>query len=356
MISKNPMSRRIRITILLLIISFSASKVVAQGAQKVFNDYHDQYFDSLKKMDYPYVFPILGKGAYSRGYDLPHAYGLSVIYFTQTQEINITETKIGINGSPQADFSQLIQFGPTIATTNAVSFRPDMWVFPFLNVYGIIGGGTTSTNVTLLQPFGFETSQKFTVDSYGIGATLTGAVGPIWIAWDNNYNFADVSVVVEPVPAFNSSLRIGHQIPDYNHPQRNFSIWIGTFYQNIQNDTRGSIGISEVFPSITEGFVIDGLNAWAETLPPAQRVIAKQIIDKLDEASQGIDVTDTIIDYTLQKEVAAPFNLLFGAQYQHDKNWMLRTEVGVFGKRSQFLLNLNYRFPGFKKNSAKIKS
>ncbi len=31
-------------------------------------------------------------------------------------------------------------------------------------------------------------------------------------------------------------------------------------------------------------------------------------------------------------------------QYQFNKNWMLRSELGVFGKRSQFLLNLNYRF------------
>jgi hypothetical protein len=300
-------------------------------------------------MDYPYTLPFLGKGAYKRGYDLPHAYGLSVIYFTQTQEIDITSTQIGINGGPQADFGNFIEFGPTIATTNAVTFRPDIWVLPFLNLYGIVGGGTTSTNVTLLKPLGFQTEQRFTVDSYGLGATLTGALGPVWIAWDNNYNFADVSVVVEPVPAFNSSLRIGHQIPMYNRPQQNLSVWVGTFYQNIQNDTRGSIGFSEVFPSIEEGFIIDGLNNWAETLPPAQKVIAKQIIKNLEDAAAGVDISDTIIDYTLQKEVSAPFNLILGAQFQFNKDWMLRSEMGVFGKRSQFLLNLNWRFPGFKK-------
>jgi hypothetical protein len=335
--------------ILILSVRFSSNQAKAQGAQKVFNDIHDEYFDSLKKMDYPYTLPFLGKGAYQRGYDLPHAWGLSVIYFTQTQEINITNTQIGFNGSSQADFSDFIQFGPTIATTNAVSFRPDMWVFPFLNVYGIIGGGTTSTNVTLLKPFAFQTEQNFTVDSYGLGATLTGAVGSIWIAWDNNYNFADVSVVVEPVPAFNSSLRIGHQFPDYAHPQRNLSLWVGTFYQNIQNDTKGSIGINEVFPSVGDGFIIEELNNWVETLPPAQKIVAKQVIAKLEDAAEGIDISATTIDYTIQKEVAAPFNLIFGAQYQFNKNWMLRSEMGVFGKRSQFLLNLNWRFPGFKK-------
>ena len=95
--------------------------------------------------------------------------------------------------------------------------------------------------------------------------------------------------------------------------------------------------------------LIDRLNEWAETLPPAQRLIAMQIIDKLEEIGAGLNPEDTVIDYKLDKRVAAPFNLIFGAQYQFNKRWMLRTELGVFGKRSQFLLNLNYRFQGFKK-------
>lgn len=326
-------------------------KTNAQGAQKIFNPVHNAYFDSIKQMDYPYVFPILGKGAAKRGYDLPYAYGISGIYFTQRQEILITRTLIGFNGSEKVDVSSLIKFGPTIATTNAYTVRPDIWVLPFLNLYGILGGGTTQTDVTLLSPVGFETSQRFSVSSFGLGATLTGAFGPIWVAWDNNYNFADVEVVVEPVPAFNSSFRIGHSIPSLKNPEQNFSIWIGSFYQSIQNDTQGSITISDVFPGFGQGNVIDILDEWADGLPPAQRVVVKQIIRKLEDAAAGIDPGNSSIDYKIDKKVAAPFNLIFGSQFQYNKNWMFRTELGVFGKRSQFLLNLNYRFAGvFKKH------
>ena len=341
-----------RLIIVLLFCSFgNFSNTYGQGAQKVFNPVHDAYFDSLKNMDYNYTFPILGKGAAKRGYDLPYAWGVSAIYFTQKQEININSTSIGFNSSEMVDVSSLIKFGPTIATTNAYTVRPDLWVLPFLNVYGIFGGGTTQTDVTLLSPVGFETSQKFSVDSYGLGATLTGAFGPIWVAWDNNYNFADVEVVVEPIPAFNSSVRIGHAFSDYNDPQKTLSIWAGVFYQVIQNDTQGSISVAEVFPGFGEGNFIGVLEEWAEGLPPAQQVVVKQIIRRLEDAASGIDTSDSYINYKLDKEVAAPFNLIFGAQYQFNKNWMLRSELGVFGKRSQFLLNLNWRFPGFKKLS-----
>jgi len=215
-------------------------------------------------------------------------------------------------------------------------------VLPFLNLYGVLGGGTSETDVTLLEPISLETKQQFGVSSFGLGATLAGAIGPIFLVWDNNYNFADVEVVVEPVPAFNSSFRVGHNLRNPTKPDRMLSVWVGAFYQIIQNDTEGSIPLSDVFPNMGDGSVIDRLNDWAATLPPAQRVIANQIIDRLE----SLDPADAVIDYKLDKRVAAPFNIILGAQYQFNKNWMLRTELGVFGKRSQFLLNLNYRFEG----------
>jgi len=227
--------------------------------------------------------------------------------------------------------------------------RPDIWIFPFLNVYGILGGGTTDTEVSLLEPIGFETTQHFKAKSFGIGATLTGALGPVWIAWDNNYNFVGIDVIVEPVPAFNSSFRVGHVIRFPYQPERSLSIWGGVFYQSIQNDTEGSIPLQDIFPNFGSGILIDYLNDWAESLPPAQRVIVNQIIDKLEEISNGLNPGEATVEYKLDKRVAAPFNILLGAQFQFNKNWMLRSELGVFGKRSQFLLNLNYRFPWIKK-------
>ncbi|WP_057938993.1 hypothetical protein [Algoriphagus resistens] len=344
------LTRLLILTLFCTVLSFS--KGFAQGAQKIFNPLYEEYYDSLKNMDYPYLFPFLGAGAAKRGYDLPYAWGASAIYFTQQQQILIESTAVGFGGSDLVDISRFIKFGPTIATTNAYSFRPDVWVLPFLNVYGILGGGTTSTEVTLLDPISFQTEQNFSVSSYGLGATLTAAAGPLWFAWDNNYNFADVEVVVEPVPAFNSSFRVGHTIPSISNPQRNLSIWAGTFFQVIQNDTQGSIPVSSLVPGMGDGSAIERLNEWADGLPPAQRVVVKQIIGKIEDAAAGLDPGDAMIEYRLDKKVAAPFNLIFGAQYQFDKRWILRSELGVFGKRSQFLLNLNYRIPGFfkKKN------
>jgi hypothetical protein len=307
------------------------------------------YFDSLKSMNYNYKLPIWGKQAYKRGYDLPYAYGLSALYYTQKQAITISSIEVGFNEGQMYDVSNLIQFGPTTATTNAYTVRPDIWVFPFMNLYGIFGAGTTGTNITLVKPIGFETEQNFSVNSYGFGMTLVYGLGPVWVSWDNNYNFANVSVVEKPVPAINSGFRLGHTVLNNRKPYRTLSLWGGVFYQNIKSNTVGNIAFSDVFPGYTEGAGIDYLNQWAETLPPKQQAIAKQVINQIEEIANGANPEDATIQYNLQKKVTAPFNMLFGAQFQYNKNWMLRSEVGFFGQRNQFLLNLNYRFPGFKK-------
>lgn len=332
----------------ILVLFFTSFICNAQSPTKLDSHLAQSYYDSIQKMNYNKVFPIWGAKAYKKGYDLPFPWGISVVYFTQRQEITIDRTLIGFNGGEKVDLSNFISFGPTIATTNAYTVRPDIWIFPFLNIYAIIGGGTTDTNVNLLEPVGFKTDQHFGASSFGIGATLAGAVGPVWLAWDNNYNFADIEAIVEPVPAFNSSFRIGHTFfMNPSKPTKTFAVWGGVFYQSIQNDTNGSIAVKDLFPNLGSGNTIENLRDWASTLPPAQRLVANQIINKLEDIGNGIDPENATVDYKLDKKVTAPFNLIFGAQYQFNKHWMLRTELGVFGKRSQFLLNLNYRFQGF---------
>ncbi len=74
------------------------------------------------------------------------------------------------------------------------------------------------------------------------------------------------------------------------------------------------------------------------------------MINKIDDHLSGVDVGDARITYALDKELAKPWNLIFGAQYQHNKHWQLRTELGTFGKRTSFLIMVNYRFESlFKK-------
>jgi len=49
----------------------------------------------------------------------------------------------------------------------------------------------------------------------------------------------------------------------------------------------------------------------------------------------------------MDKQTKQLWNGVVGMQYQLNKKWMLRSEVGIIGDRKSFLLSLNYRFLGF---------
>ena len=53
---------------------------------------------------------------------------------------------------------------------------------------------------------------------------------------------------------------------------------------------------------------------------------------------------EAVIRYGMDKQVKEMWNMVAGAQFQLNKNWMLRSEVGIVGDRKQFLVSLNYRF------------
>ena len=99
--------------------------------------------DSLKESEYPYSLPIWGAKATKAGYNLPYSAGLSVQYFQQTSAIIIENLQVGFNNGKMYDMDELIRFDEAVAKASAFTLRPDIWLFPFLNVYGISGSSQT---------------------------------------------------------------------------------------------------------------------------------------------------------------------------------------------------------------------
>lgn len=93
--------------------------------------------DSLETTEYPYALPILGAKAAKRGYDLPYSAGIGVNYLWQKSDLVIEDLFVGFNNGPMYDLSEVIRFNSAIARASAVNIRPDVWILPFLNVYGL---------------------------------------------------------------------------------------------------------------------------------------------------------------------------------------------------------------------------
>ena len=339
------------ILIFLLVLN---STVQAQYSDLQKNPFHKAYHDSLKAMNYPYTFPIWGKKAYKKGFDVPYPWGGGVNYFWAKQEITISEISVGFNDRAPIDLSDVITFGKATSTANAYTIRPDLFVFPFLSIYGILGFGTGVTDVPVAEPISFKTSTESKVTSAGFGFTAAGGFQGVIIILDNNFNWVNTEKLTELVPAYNFAGRLAHMFKSSMRADRSITMWLGAFYQKIRADTKGVIKVNELFPGATDAQKqkIEGqLDDWLTRLSTEQRTVGEDIVEKIKDHFAGVDPGNGTITYQLNKKIAGPWNMIFGGQFQFNKNWMFRVEMGAFGKRSQFLFSGNYRFQSIKHKS-----
>ena len=348
---------------------------ILSSSAQVYSELTDQPIDTL---DYNYLLPIFGKKVKALGFDLPYSAGISVNYLYQKSDIVISNVSVGFNSSDLINVDDLIRFNSTTAESNGVNIRPDVWVFPFLNVYGIFAQAQSRTNVDVSvyiprindadELFSIQTNPLFNTTSAGFGITPTAGFFGGWIALDMNFTWTDIDAQENPVFAFVFDPRIGRTF-QLNKPERNISLWVGGFRLKVKRDTRGSLGLDEIIPieewntKVATGQTKVGeaqieLDTWWENLSPIQQQnpinIAKREGNqaKLNVASRFLNAADSAldtaetstIDYTLDKRQFSMWNFVVGSQFQINKSWMLRAEYGFSEGRNTFFTGLQYRF------------
>jgi hypothetical protein len=357
MIFNNTKPALVSFLVIISLITFFQLDLSAQGSRKVTGKKYQEYIDSLKTMEYKQVFPIWGDKAYKRGYDIPFPYGVMLNYYMQDADVSISNLEVGFqtpdNTVGPIPLDSLVVFDVSSARSFAASFRPDIWIFPFLNVYGLFSAGKNSTTVKLAQPVPIEAVTDFSATGYGFGVLFAAGVGPGWITVDNNFIWTIIPALADPVRVHNLGIRFGATKQFRRKPESNFAAWIGAFRQNLASETRGAIDVNELFPNADEELAdrieirwddyISDKNCGGAIQHPACRLdpLVRDITDKL-RTDQPI--SETTILYSMDKKPVELWNLVIGGQYQFDKHWQLRSEVGFLGSRTQFLFSLNYRF------------
>lgn len=363
----------------LIYLSCSLSLYSQVYTNKVVGEKNEEYIDSLKSTPYPYALPIWGEKAAALGYDLPYSAGLSVNFLTQESDLIIDNLEVGFNGGPKYNIDEIIRFDDAIARASALNVRPDIWLLPFLNVYGILGAAKTSTeiNAALWLPDStgvwkeivpFSTKADFNASLMGIGMTPTLGVGGGWLALDMNFAWSDVDALDKPVKTFVFGPRFGKTFK-FKKPQSQIAIWAGGFRVKFSSETTGSLPLADLFPGADIQGKVDGaiikvedtqyaVDEWWNNLSSAEqanpvnkaryetanRALTKagNILNAADEALN--DEQQATVDYSLDKRLKDAWNFIVGAQYQLNKHWMIRAELGFLGSREQFLTSLQYRF------------
>ncbi len=350
------MNKIYKLSLITILFFFIAEQTQAQYATKKFKSKHEAYTDSIKNVDYNYVFPILGKATYKRGFDIPYPMGIMVNYIWMDQGIDITNMQLGlttVNRDIPLTPVDFIDFGENRNTSMSFNVRPDVWIFPFLNVYGLFGYGKSKTEVNLVAPVELKSVVEQNISTAGFGVMGAFGVGPVWVSIDGNWTWNKPELLDDPVRVNVMGLRIGHTFVFKNKPESNIAIWAGGMRVKMSSETRGAISMADAFPDETwdRGEEIgEQYDEWYDGLTPAKKVIVDNtpVPDIVDKIRNNDRDGSSTIKYGMDKQASQMWNGIIGMQYQVNKHWQFRTEGGIIGDRKSFLFSVNYRFLGFK--------
>ncbi len=326
-----------------------------QYASTKIKEKNKAYTDSLKQVKYDYKLPIWGQKAYSKGFDIPYPVGLMANFMYMKQGILIDNMKLGLKTQSQdipLTNVEFIEFGDNINTAFTTNFRPDVWLFPFLNVYGIFGYGQSTTEVNLVSPVNLKSEVKQNISTTGVGIMSAFGVGPVWTSVDVNWTWNKPELLDKAVQVNVLGLRIGHTFTFKERPDRNIAIWAGGMRASMSSGTSGSINLSDALPSETwdrKDEIVAQYYQWYNNLNPNNPIdkkkieAADQVLTPIIERLDALDGSATV-SYNMDKEVKELWNGLAGVQFQFNKKWMLRSEAGFIGDRTSFLFSVNYRF------------
>ncbi|MFL5523282.1 MAG: hypothetical protein ACJ8AF_04145 [Gemmatimonadaceae bacterium] len=292
--------------------------------------------DSVLKQ-YHQIFPIWGRKAIERGYDVQTPLGFNIGWFAAEQDIIISDLGLGFN-SPAEPVSFITLDKAQSKLTNW-NVRTDLWVFPFLNVYLMAGTGNGETKVHITEPVQFTTTAEFKGNNLGVGLTGVYGFNRYFVVADFNHQWAFSSLLEAAVPVNVFSARLGQAFRIGQRSKRmKGTAWLGTMYQNMQNGTVGSINLATVLPPGSEGLFDNYQNsAWYQDLSAREKALVDNFVARIQG---GLDTTT--VNYSLNKKMADPWNMLVGGTFDVGPHWGIRAELG-FLKRKSILVMGNYR-------------
>jgi hypothetical protein len=294
--------------------------------------------DSLAKVEYPYLFPLFGENVVRKGFELPYPIGISIGYYQQSMGVIMDQVSLGLTEDQLMPLA-FVEFDDLNNEATNYNARLDLWLFPFLDIYGMFGYAKADAAVTLNAPFEFETSVDFKGWTYGGGAVLAVGLQGFWITANGNLAWTDMEDYYDPVRATILSFRVGHRLPLIK--SQNFHIWLGAMYQDPASEVAGRFLLADIVTDDLAGQFQDYyLTDWYNALTPEEQQFIDVFVQTLMQGTE-----DTQLQYQAEQHPENTWNMIAGVQLELSKSWNLQAEFGFFGSRNSLLVDLNYRLP-----------
>jgi len=211
--------------------------------------------------------PIWGAEAEARGYQIPRPFGIGVTAYSARQPVNIQDLQLGRNGKDPVSVKNFLQINQVDTSQQNVSAKLDALVFPFLDVYALLGytQGTTAGLIQIpddpilgiIEPRILQLNASFHGPTYGGGLTLQGGakvnewrdltaiVVADWNRTQTDLSFKNETLIAHTKPiATVFSARVG--LHGTVEPSNGAAIWIGAMHQEIQQTVAGSVANTDL--------------------------------------------------------------------------------------------------------------
>jgi len=195
------------------------------------------------------LFPLFGRRVSSMGHELPRPVGLSYVGFYMKRSFLVTELQLAQDGGDPVVVEKVTVLPDSESSANTV--RVDLWVLPFLNIYGFYGR-TSSDTVTFVtienplpgpgqEPITFQVPTNLDGNTWGLGGVLAGGYKGFFGTVNLNYSVTDLGIDSE-ITANVNSVRVGYQ-RDF----RRFSaaLWLGYVYWHVAKKVEGSVVVPD---------------------------------------------------------------------------------------------------------------
>lgn len=223
-------------------------------------------------------FPIWGDKVRELGYELPNPYGLSVMYVGMRQDVDVQSIDFDFQNKIIDGIADTLDITARDAKVDVenVTLRADIWVLPFLNVYGLLGHtkgqvkakGNLKGRLPWIPPIeidGIGIDIDFEGMTYGGGFIIAGGYDRFFAMVDTNYTYTSLDIVEGKTTAFVTAPRVGYEFKVLGRPLR---VWVGAMYQNIEQTIKGELkDVMEIGEIIEGQFTVKqkGSNPWTYT-------------------------------------------------------------------------------------------
>jgi hypothetical protein len=271
--------------------------------------------------------PFLGKAATKMGFKLPRPFGVAAFVYAHSQNMEFTGLQVGYDGSDKADLNSLFELenSKVTQTTYMPLFKADLWIFPFLNIMVIAGGGQNDLNGELVIN---EDKREFVND---LGNTFDNLPGWL-IDWPDIPNVPRAMPIKTTITSevYGGGLTLAGGIDNFNlsvNYQLMFTKIVEANTTNMVNVVTPMLGYMSPF----------GVNFMLGTQGQFYNTKLSGFIE-VEDNNGDMHTLDYNVDFE-----PIQWNAILGVYKTFAKHWEMSFQAG-FGQRTSLTAILGYRF------------